>query len=282
MFEKRKPKVGLVLGGGAARGFAHIGVIKVLERNNIPIDFIAGSSIGALVGGLYAVTKDIGYVEELALNTNWKKIPGLMDPAFGSGILTGDKVKDFIHQSLKGGTFGNSKIPFAAVATDMKTAETVVFDEGDLSFALRASTSIPFIFHTVAYKDKILCDGDLSMPVPVSVARKMGAEYIIAVDLRSHYFDENRDKIGTNFGDMGQDVEMLLASHLARENIRDADFVLSPKLSGIKWMEFFSTERTKEIIARGELAMTEALPKLFPEKKEKTFFEKLTDFFTIT
>lgn len=277
MFRSKRQKVGLVLGSGAARGLAHIGVIKALEKHNIPIDYITGSSIGALVGGLYAATKDIKYIENLALDTNWRDLVKLLDPTFGSGLITGDKIKDFIRQSLRGKNFGDLIIPFAAVATDLKEGKPVIFKEGDLAFAIRASISIPFIFLPVKKDGAVLCDGGLTVPIPVSVAKEMGADYTIAIDLDSDFFKQGRENVGTNLPDTANDVVMLIASHLAKENLREADFVLTPPVGDVKWRAFFTRERTAEIIARGERAMEEAIPKLFPKRKKKTFWQKFKD-----
>ncbi len=279
MIPSKNKKVGLVLGSGSARGFVHIGIIKVLERNNIPIDFIAGSSIGALVGGIYAATKDIGYIEQLALDTDWRQLFKLLDPAFGSGLIAGNKVKDFIHDSLKDGkTFSNLKIPFSVVATDIIKGEPVVFREGNLAEAIRASVSIPFLFHTVPHGDQILCDGALSMPVPVPVAKQMGAEYTIAVDLDSGYFKQEHPKPKDNLMDMGNNVVMLLSSHLAKENMKEADLILTPPLGDVAWRSFGSRETTADLIARGEKIMEEALPRYFETNKPKTFARRLKEF----
>jgi len=277
MFRSKRPRVGLVLGSGAARGLAHIGVIKALEKHNIPIDYIAGSSIGALVGGLYAATKDIKYIEDLALDTNWRELVKLLDPTFGTGFIAGDKIKDFIQRSLKVRTFEELLIPFAAVATDLREGKAVVFKEGDLAMAIRASISIPFVFLPVKKDNAVLCDGGLTIPIPVSVAKKMGAEYTIAIDLDSHFFTQGREDVGTNLPDTANDVVMLIASHLAKENLKEADFVLAPPVGDVKWRAFFTRERTAEIIARGERAMEEAIPKLFPKRKKKTFWQKFKD-----
>jgi NTE family protein len=278
MFPSKNKKVGLVLGSGSARGFAHIGVIKVLERNNIPIDLIAGSSIGALVGGIYAATKDIDYIEKLALDTDWRQMIKLLDPAFGSGFIAGDKVKDFIRDSLRGASFSKLKIPFSVVATDIIAGEPVVFRDGDLTEAIRASISIPFVFHTVPHKEKILCDGALSMPVPVSVAIEMGAEYTIAVDLDSGYFKQKHPKPKDNLMDMGNNVVMLLSSHLAKENMKNADLILTPPVGDIEWKSFGSKSATKDLIERGERIMENALPRYLETIKPKTFGKRLKEF----
>lgn len=277
MHPKNK-KIGLALGSGAARGFVHIGIIKVLEKNNIPIDFIAGSSIGALVGGIYAATKDVAYLEKLALDTDWPLLFKLLDPSFGSGFIAGNKVKDFIHNSLKGAAFEDLKIPFSVVATDIVAGESVIFRGGNLSEAIRASISIPFIFHTVPFKEKILCDGALSMPVPVPAVKQMGAEYTIAVDLDSGYFKQNHPKPKDNLVDMGSNVVMLLSSHLAKENMKGTDLILTPLLGDVDWKAFGSRKATADLIARGEKIMEEALPRYFETIKPQTRRERLKEF----
>ena len=281
IFSQRK-KIGLALGSGSARGFAHIGVIKVLEKNNIPIDFIAGSSIGALFGGLYAATKDIAYIEKLAIDTDWLHVIKLLDPAFGSGFIAGDKVKDFIRSSLRMESFSHLKIPFSVVATDIMAGEPVVFHEGDLVSAIRASISIPFVFHPVPHDGRILCDGALSMPVPVPVVKNMGAEYVIAVDLDSGYFKGEHSPPKDNLMDMGNTVVMLLSSHLAKENTREADLILAPHVGDVDWKFFGSRKATADLIARGEKIMEEALPFYFESIKPKPVTKCLKDFLNQT
>lgn len=281
MFPTKQPKIGLALGSGAARGLAHIGIIKVLEKYGIHIDYISGSSIGALVGGIYAATKDISYVEDLALNMNWPEMIKMIDPAFGSGLLSGDKVEKYIRTCVKHKKFSDTKIPFAAVATDIRAGEPVVFREGDLGKAIRASISMPFVFHAVKHMGQVLCDGVLSVPIPTRLVREMGAEYVIAVDLDTKYFKQNRKDTGENIGEMGHDVVMLLSVHLSRENMKEADLVLSPHVGDIPWSAFFSRERTAEIIRRGEAAMEEAIPKILEAQKPKTLMDRFAEFFHI-
>jgi NTE family protein len=279
MFPSQQPKVGLALGSGAARGFAHIGVIKVLEKYGIKIEYISGSSIGALIGGIYAMTKDISYVEDLALNMNWPEMIKMADPAFGSGVIAGDKVEKYIRTCVKHKKFSDTQIPFTAVATDLRSGERVVFREGDLGKAIRASISMPFVFHATKHGDQILCDGVLSNPIPAALVREMGAEYVIAIDLDSQYFKQNRKDTGENLGETGYDIVMLLSVHLSRENMKDADFVLSPHVGDIHWSSFFSKEKTVEIIRRGEAAMEEAMPKILDARKPKTLAVRFAEFF---
>ncbi|MCK9351862.1 MAG: patatin-like phospholipase family protein [Candidatus Paceibacterota bacterium] len=252
-------KIGLALGSGAARGFAHIGVIKVLEKYNIPIDFVAGSSIGALIGGLYAATKDIAYVEDAAVRADWRSMISFIDPTFGSGFIAGEKMQTFIASILKDATFSTLKIPFATVATSLNDGQPFTAFGDDLNLAIRASISMPFVFCPVHHEEKSLMDGGLSMPIPVSLAKGLGAEYVLAVDLESDYFEYPRDDVAVNLAEVGHDLTVLLSSRLAKEDLKSADLVVAPKLHDIKWNAFFSPEKTKDIIRRGEEAMERLL-----------------------
>jgi NTE family protein len=259
MIIPKDKKIGLALGSGAARGFAHIGVIKVLEKHGIPIHCISGSSIGALIGGLYSATKDIAYVEDIALRADWRSMISFFDPTFGSGLIAGEKIRAFIADGLKGNTFSTLKIPFSAVATNLNDGKPFTAFGDDLNLAIRASISMPFVFCSVVYGENHLTDGGLSMPIPVSLAKNLGAEYVIAVDLESDYFDCPRERVAINLGEIGHDLTLLLATRLEKENLKDADFIVRPKLNDIKWNAFFSPKKTKEIIRRGEEAMEKLL-----------------------
>lgn len=273
-FPRKEPTIGLALGSGGAKGLAHIGVIKILEENNIPIDFIAGTSIGALVGGLFAATKDMKKVEELATNTNWRELFSLIDPSFRLGLLGGGKIKKFIEEQIGDKTFSNLQIPFACAATDMKRGEAVILREGEVALAIRASISLPLVFKPVLHEEKILVDGGLSLPVPVKVVREMGAELVIAVNLDAAYFSEEREKIGLY--QMSQDVLRLLRFHLSEENIKDADLVITPKVGNVGWDKFLTSEKTRQVIQAGEEAIREAMPqlKMLIKQKSKTAFQR--------
>lgn len=274
MFPRKEPTIGLALGSGGAKGLAHVGVIKVLEENNIPIDFIAGTSIGALVGGLYAATKDSKVIEELALSTNWRELLALVDPSFFRGLLSGGKIKKFIEEQIGDKTFSDLQIPFACVATDMKKGEVVVLREGEVSLAIRASISLPFVFKPVLYHERILADGGLAMPVPVPAVKAMGAQLVIAINLDASYFSEEREKIGIY--QMSQDVLRLLRFHLSNENIKEADLVITPKVGNVGWDKFLTSEKTREVIKAGEETMREAMPQLktLIKQKSKTAFQR--------
>jgi NTE family protein len=253
----KQPKIGLALGSGGARGLAHIGVIKVLEENNIPIDFIAGSSIGAMVGGFYASGLNIKELEEIALGTDWRRIfSTLLEPSFKKGLIGGEKLKTFIEQHTDRKNFETCKIPFAAVATDLKTGEIVVLDEGEMAPAIRASISIPLIFKPVEINGRTLADGGLSAPVPAEVARNMGADIVIAVNLDKHYYDKQWNP---GWYDVANDSLSILRHHLALLNTVNADIVVEVNTGKTFWYKFVNG---RDKILAGEKATKEMLPKL--------------------
>jgi len=182
---KKGLKFGLALGSGSARGLAHVGVIQVLEAYNIPIDIITGTSIGSVVGSLYATGASIDQLEEAALSMKKSTTLFLIDPALPhSGLISGKKIEEMLNDlALEDKTFDDLKIPFAAVATDVESGAEVILTQGKVMDAVRASISIPGVFTPVKYQDYYLVDGGVVDPVPVDVAEKMGADIIIAVSL---------------------------------------------------------------------------------------------------
>jgi NTE family protein len=183
--KKKGLKFGLALGSGSARGMAHIGVIQVLEAYYIPIDMIAGTSIGSVVGAVYATGASVGKMKKAALAMKHKKTFGLFDPTLPrSGLISGNRAEKILNSiALQDKTFDDLKIPFTAVATDIKSGAKVILNQGSVIKAVRASFSIPGIFTPVKYQDYYLVDGGLVDPVPVDIVQKMGADIIIAVSL---------------------------------------------------------------------------------------------------
>ncbi len=183
MKNKRDQKIGLALGGGAARGGAHLGAIKALEEEGIQVDFIAGTSIGALVAAAYA-TGTLNHLEGFTRNLDWQKMARFYDVTLPiSGLIDGRKVMRFLEELLKGHSFSTLSHPLAVVACDLNDGHEVDLCEGNLVEAVRASISIPGLFRPVIKNGEILVDGGLVNPVPVSVVRQMGADIVIAVDL---------------------------------------------------------------------------------------------------
>ncbi len=177
-------RIGLVLGAGAARGLAHIGVLKVLDEEKIHVDFIAGTSIGALIGAIYASGVSAKEMEEITLNVDKTKTITLFAPTISySGLVDGNKIMKFIESIIGRQNIGDLNIPFAAIATDVMTGEETIITEGSLLHALRASISIPGIFTPAKYNGKFLVDGGLVNPVPVSAIVDMDADVVIAVNV---------------------------------------------------------------------------------------------------
>ena len=254
--EPKRPTIGLALGSGGSRGLAHIGVIKVLEENNIPIDYIAGSSIGALVGGFYAAGLSVKEIEEIALQTDWRRMFSLVDPHLSQGLIGGEKVKAFIESHVDGKRIEDCKIPFIAVATDLKTGDVVAFDAGLMAPAIRASISVPMVFKPEEIDGRMLADGGLSAPVPVEIARSMGADIVIAVNLDKHYCAE---KWNPGLYNIAEASLSILRHHLARSNVMGADIVINIDMGKMYWYQFVGG---KDHIAGGEAAAEKILPEL--------------------
>lgn len=176
------PSLGLALGSGAARGLAHIGVLKVLEEARIPVDIITGTSIGALIGAMYAAGVPVGQMEDVALTIDWRKMASLLDPVLPTSSLTDSrKLVAFIAELLPAREFKDLQLPLAVTATDINTGEAIIIKQGDLLEALQASLAFPGIFSPVRFGQRFLVDGGLCNPIPTVVARNLGAEKVIGV-----------------------------------------------------------------------------------------------------
>jgi len=264
-----RKKVGLALGSGAARGLAHIGVLAVLEREGIPIDLIAGTSAGAAIGAIYARSQDTSRMKELALGFGLKKLAPLVDPSLPkSGFIKGRKIEDLLASFIGGDIrFKDLKIPFACVATDVETGEEVVIDRGSVPEAVRASISVPVVFTVVKKGRRYLVDGGLVNPVPVSLARRMGADFVIAVNVipdvveRAHRINKEGSK-GRKEPNL---IHIIMQSlyigtyALVRSSLEGADVVIEPKLGHIGAGDF---HHAQECILQGELAAESAIPEI--------------------
>jgi len=186
MKTKRK-KLGLVLGSGGFRGSAHIAVIKTLLENNIPIDFIVGTSVGAIVASHYAIFKDIERLEKDVFKQQSNKYYYLRDLNFRQGLLSGNTLEKSFLKMFKGANFENTQIPLAVTATDLISGESFSFKEGDIARAVRASSSIPVTLRPLKYKEMLLVDGGISNPVPDNIAKEMGADVVVSVNLYNKY-----------------------------------------------------------------------------------------------
>ena len=269
ILKHRKKKVGLALSGGAARGLAHVGVLRVLQNESIPIDLIAGTSAGAVIGAGYAWDQDMARITREALDADWKKMAPLIDLSLPkSGFIKGKKVQELIAGYVGGNIkFSDLKIPFACVATDIDTGEEIVIDSGSLPEALRASISIPGIFTVVKYEGRYLVDGGLTTPVPVEVVSDMGADFIIAVNVNPDVTDRlgktSQKRVAARkepniFQIMMQSVYITTYS-LARSSLENADVVIEPDLAHINAGDF---NRARELVTRGRQAAEEAVPEI--------------------
>jgi NTE family protein len=180
-----RPRVGLALGGGMARGCAHVGVLRVLERNGIPIDLIAGTSVGSLIGGAYAAGLTPDQIEDLALRISWNDLGRVTISRLG--FYDSKRTEEFIRANFPVAEFEQTRIPFGAVATDIQTGKMVVFTEGSLPLAIRASCAMPIFYTPVIVNGRMMVDGGLVGHIPASVARMMGADIVIAVDVNSQH-----------------------------------------------------------------------------------------------
>jgi NTE family protein len=179
-----RKKIGLALSGGGARGFAHVGVLKVFAEHNIPVDFIAGTSIGSVVGGALASGMSVDQIEQMAGEVRWRN---MTRPSFSPiALLSNAPMGKFLERHLPVSRFEEMKIPFAAIACDLKTAACIAFkDRGDVIPAIRASCAVPAVFAPITIDERTLVDGGVIAPLPVDAAIEMGADIVIAVDLLS-------------------------------------------------------------------------------------------------
>jgi NTE family protein len=253
IFGGAKPrKNGLVLSAGAAPGVAHIGVIKALLEYGIKIDFVAGSSIGALIGAYFAKTGEIKSLEERVLKMDWRGFLNLMDVdifSLSRGFLKGDKVKNFVEQLIGDVEFKGLKIPMSIIASELRTGEEVVISSGKVVDAVRASISIPLVFVPVKTNDRVLSDGGSTNPLPVDVAKKMGADFIFAsyaIPSLLHGRNIDKEKNGENVPGMIEtflQTMFTMQNKIGSRNLELADIVITPITKGMDFLEFFKARQ---------------------------------------
>src|SRR5438874_11868588 len=239
-------RVGLSLSGGAARGIAHVGVLRALVENEIPIDAIAGASAGALIGGCFAAGLSIERLEKMAASFRWRHTARLSFSRLG--LQSNARMETFLRANLPVTRFEDLKIPFAAMVTDLRKGSLIVFrDKGDLPFAIRASCAIPFVYAPVKDRDgRLLIDGGIVKNLPISETRALGADLVIAVDVNFDgikFFDRPHTALG-----------VLAYTFIAVERIvsnqerRNADILIVPKVGHIRWDQ---TRRADELVKAG-------------------------------
>jgi len=290
---KEKLKVGLALGGGGARGLAHIGVLKVLKRENIPIDLIVGTSMGAIIGAAYALKKDISTLEKIAekyskigefnINLSFsekekedkpyfiKKMSDFLKKGYilnlelrRKYLNDGEGLKKIINDLVGDKVFADTKIPFAAVAADLIKGEKVILNQGKLFNALLASASIPGIFPPIILEGKILVDGGIVDVVPIEAARSLGANFIIAVNvsptLKKRFEFSNAVEILFR-------SDSITSNELIKLQLSFADLVITPKVERFHWSNFSKPEKC---IREGEIAAQNVLSELKKKLKRVT------------
>ncbi|HMK60369.1 MAG TPA: patatin-like phospholipase family protein [Dissulfurispiraceae bacterium] len=246
-------KIALALGGGAARGFAHIGVLKILESNHIPIHMIIGTSAGSFVGSLYAYGFNAYQIQKLSLDIQRSDIADFTLP--DNGFIKGDLLEEYINKMVRNTSLDKMRIPFYAVATELPGGKETVFATGNAGRAVRASCSIPGVFQPVTIGNRMYVDGGVVSPVPVDAARKLGANVVIAVDVSS---DLDTAKPSGTIETILQSIN-IMNSKISVGQLSKADVVIRPLVGYIGSADF---DRRNDAIIEGEKAALQVLPKI--------------------
>ena len=257
------PKIVLALGGGGARGFAHIGVLQALQEAGIKISGIVGTSMGALIGSTYAAGTDLYYLGQLVEYFHWEDLIDFHLPSLG--LIDGSKVKAVIDLLTKGKSFEELPIDFWVVATDLFTGEEVVFKTGPMASAVRASTSIPGVFTPVHLEGRTLVDGGVVAGVPVSVARQLHGDITISVNVG---FDHTQHEVRNIFDVMSKVLD-IMGNLLDSQQILQADLTITPQLGNIGTLHFY---RAKDCLKIGREAAQQIVPDL--KKQIATFMAR--------
>ena len=257
-------RIGLALGGGMARGCAHVGVLREFERNGIPIDLVAGTSVGSLIGGAYAAGLTPDQIEQIALHIRWSDLGRFAISKLG--FYNSERTEEFIRAKFPVTTFDKMRLPFGAVATDIQSGKPVVFTEGELPLAIRASCALPVYYTPVLVNGRMMVDGGLVGHIPASVVRTMGADIVIAVDVNSQH--EPIAPPTHILGIMAQSMAVMGRSSVSHI-YKDADLVIHPEIKHVRPDDL---SKAAEMIAAGEAAVRQMMPRikdlLAPKKKE--------------
>ena len=248
-----KIRIGLALGGGAAKGFAHIGVIKMLEANGIKAEFVAGTSAGSVVGAMYAAGMDPYRMQQRALVLDESSIRDIS--LFSGGLIKGVKLQDYVNDMVNNKPIEALRLPFAVVATQLETGQRTVFQRGNTGQAVRASSSVPGVFEPVKIGKFNYVDGGIVSPVPVDAARQLGADLVIAVDISSKATGKAPADL---LGIVNRSI-MIMGQKLGEQELARADVVIRPRVNAIGPAEF---AQRNQAIMEGERAAQAALPQI--------------------
>jgi NTE family protein len=249
-------KIGLALGGGSARGFSEIGVLRVFEQEKIPISFIAGTSVGSLIGALYCDTGKVVDLEYHAVTIGQEDIFDYsLFSLLSGGLVKGEKLEDFLRKNMRHTVLEDLAIPLTVVATDLRTGERVGFETGSVAIAVHASCAIPGIFQPVQIGNRVFVDGGVSDPVPVDFVREKGADIVIAVAIPPDIPPDAPDRTA----EIVRHSVNIMFSKISDCTINDADVIIKPKCGTVRFNDFV---KRRELIMAGEEAAREALPKI--------------------
>jgi NTE family protein len=257
----RAKKVGLVLGGGVARGLSHVGILKVLDEHDIHIDYIAGTSTGALIAAMYAGGVSPHTLEQIAMKTGWSNLVKLSFSTHGP--LSADGIRRFVENRIgKNTTFQNLKIPLKIVCTDLITGNTYIFEKGNVALAVQASCTFPGIFKPVHHAGHYLVDGGIANNVPSSVVKEMGADFVIAADAvpKSELLEHPQNVVEV----VGRSVDIMLRK-MSIEGRRLANILIEPEFDEDVW--HFDLRKAGHLIAEGEAATNKVIEEI--EKRVK-------------
>jgi NTE family protein len=249
-----RPRIGLALGGGMARGCAHVGVLRELEKNDIPIDLIAGTSVGSLIGGAYAAGLNADQIEQLALKIRWNLLGRVTMSKLG--FNSSERTEEYIRANFPVTEFEKLRLPFGAVSCDLQTGKMVVFTEGSLPLAIRASCALPIFYTPVLVNGRMMVDGGLVGHIPASVARTMGADIVIAVDVNSQHMPIPQP---THLLTVMSQALAIMGRSSVGYLYQDADLVIRPEITHIRPDDL---SKAAEMIAAGEAATRRVIPRL--------------------
>jgi NTE family protein len=253
----KRPKIGLALSGGAARGIAHVGVLRALTEAGIPIDYVAGTSAGSIVGGAFAAGMTIDQIQDLSVRLRWRHVGRLTFSRFG--VQSNQRLEAYLRARMPVTKFEDLRIPFAAIATDLGSGEAVVMkDTGDVPLAIRASCTIPgWYVHVIDKEGRQLVDGGLVAVIPASFVRSMGAEFVISVDV-------NADG-AKFFGSRNSPLAVMLQAMLvamktsSKQQVALSDLVIRPRIGHIRWDQL---RRARELMDAGYEAGKSSIPEI--------------------
>ncbi len=266
--EPPKPKIALVLGGGAARGFAHVGVIRALEQEKIPINMIIGTSVGSLIGAIYANDLNSFELEWTAFTLEKDSLfdYGILNAFTGMGMAKGERLEEFVRTKIATTNIENMKLPFTAVATDLNRGTRVVLNRGSVAKAVHASSAIPGVFAPVDYQGRLLVDGGVLDNIPIDVAREEGADIVIAVDISENIVNYNI----TNLVDVMLQAVNIMFDENVKYKKKEADVLIAPAVGNVAMLDFSQKKRCMQAgIDATQIAMPEIKKKIEEWVKKK-------------